>query len=51
MMTEFSDEQLVALSKVFESMIFAAASARSADSSTMTATLPSPTPTHGVPLE
>ena len=51
MMTEFSEEQLVALSKALERMILAAASARSAESSTITATLPSPTPTQGVPLE
>jgi hypothetical protein len=48
--TLFSDEQLVALSNVFERAIFAAASAMSAVSSTMTATLPTPTPIAGVPL-
>src|SRR5688572_21269795 len=47
----FSDEQLVALSKVFDIMILAAASAQSALSSTITATLPAPTPSAGVPLE
>ena len=51
MITLFSEEQLVALSKVFERMIFAAASARSAEASTITATLPAPTPSAGVPLE
>ena len=49
MTTEFSDEQLVALSKHLESRIFAAASASAAVESTMTATLPRPTPTAGVP--
>ena len=51
MTTLFSDEQLVALSNVLERMIFAAASAQSAVSSTITATLPAPTPSAGVPLE
>lgn len=51
MMTLFSDEQLVALSNIFERMILAAASAQSALSSTITATLPAPTPSAGVPLE
>ena len=50
-MTLFSDEQLVALSKIFEDAILRAASATSAVSSTMTATLPAPTPIAGVPLE
>ena len=49
-MTLFSDEQLVALSNIFERAILAAASARSAVSSTITATLPAPTPIAGVPL-
>ncbi|HLX28695.1 MAG TPA: hypothetical protein VKV24_09445 [Casimicrobiaceae bacterium] len=49
-MTLFFDEQLVALSKVFDLAIFAAASATSAVSSTITATLPTPTPIAGVPL-
>ena len=49
MTTEFSEEQLVALSKHLESRIFAAASASAAVESTMTATLPRPTPTAGVP--
>jgi hypothetical protein len=39
------------LSKIFERMIFAAAASQSALSSTMTATLPAPTPSAGVPLE
>ena len=51
MMTEFSDEQDVALSKIFEAQIFFAASSRSAVSSTITGTLPVPTPIAGVPLE
>ncbi|MNC90224.1 hypothetical protein D3C83_62970 [compost metagenome] len=51
MMTAFSDEQLVALSKILEAVIFFAASAQSALSSTMTTTLPVPTPRAGVPLE
>jgi hypothetical protein len=46
----FSEEQLVALSKVFDCTIFAAASSTSAVSSTMEATLPVPTPKAGVPL-
>ena len=46
----FSDEQLVALSKVFDWMIIRAAASRSAVSSTMAATLPAPTPNAGVPL-
>ena len=50
-MTLFSDEQLVALSNVFERAILRAASARSAVSSTIAATLPAPTPIAGVPLE
>jgi hypothetical protein len=45
----FSEEQEVALSKVFEALIFSAAAARSAVSSTMTVTLPAPTATAGVP--
>ena len=49
-MTLFSDEQLVALSNVLDRAIFAAASSMSAVSSTMTATLPAPTPIAGVPL-
>ena len=49
--TLFSDEQLVAWSKVFERAILAAASSTSAVSSTITATLPAPTPIAGVPLE
>ena len=49
--TLFSDEHDVALSKAFERAIFAAASARSAVSSTIAATLPAPTPIAGVPLE
>ena len=51
MTTAFSEEQLVALSKILEAMIFAAASAQSALSSTITATLPVPTPSAGLPLE
>ena len=47
---EFSDEQDVALSKHFDRRILRAASARSALSSTITATLPAPTPIAGVPL-
>src|SRR6187399_62716 len=50
-MTAFSEEQLVALSKILEAMIFFAASAQSALSSTITATLPVPTPSAGLPLE
>ena len=46
----FSDEQLVALSKVFERTIFSAAASQSAVSSTIEATLPAPTPKAGVPL-
>ena len=45
----FSDEQLVALSKVFEAAIFWAASVRLAVSSTTETTLPAPTPKAGVP--
>ncbi|MNC94482.1 hypothetical protein D3C83_113470 [compost metagenome] len=48
--TLFSEEQLVALSKVFDTTIFCAASSRSAVSSTIDATLPAPTPKAGVPL-
>jgi hypothetical protein len=48
--TLFSDEQLVALSKVLERAIAAAASARLAEASMMLATLPAPTPKAGVPL-
>ena len=51
MMTEFSDEHDVALSKVLERAIFAAASARSALASTIDTTLPWPTPIAGLPLE
>ena len=51
MMTEFSDEQEVELSKIFEAQIFSAASSRSAVSSMITGTLPVPTPIAGVPLE
>ena len=51
MMTAFSEEQLVALSKVLESAILRAASARSALASTIDTTLPMPTPIAGVPLE
>src|SRR5690606_11725848 len=47
----FSDEHEVELSKVFEAAILCAATARSAVSSTITVTLPAPTPTAGVPLE
>lgn len=46
----FSDEQLVALSKVFERTMRSAAASVSAVSSTMPATLPAPTPKAGVPL-
>ena len=49
-MTLFSDEQLVALSKIFDCAILRAASFKSAVSSTITATLPTPTPSAGVPL-
>ena len=45
----FSDEQLVALSKVFEAFILAAAEAKSAVSSIKLVTLPAPTPNAGVP--
>ena len=51
MTTAFSEEQLVALSKVLERAIFAAASARSALASTIDTTLPCPTPIAGLPLE
>ena len=46
---EFSDEQEVALSNVFEAAIFSAADLRSAVSSTITVTFPAPTPIAGVP--
>ena len=49
-MTEFSDEHDVALSKHLDAAIFAAAASRSALESTMTETLPAPTPIAGVPL-
>ncbi|MNT36197.1 hypothetical protein D3C72_1722650 [compost metagenome] len=45
----FSDEQLVALSKVLERTILAAASAGAALASMTEATLPAPTPKAGVP--
>jgi len=51
MTTEFSDEQEVALSKIFDAQIFWAASSRSAVSSMITEALPVPTPIAGVPLE
>jgi hypothetical protein len=51
MTTAFSDEHEVELSKIFEAQIFRAASVRSALSSTITGTLPAPTPIAGVPLE
>ena len=51
MVTEFSDEQEVALSKILEAQILAAASSRSAVSSMITGTLPVPTPIAGVPEE
>ena len=41
----------MALSKHFEAAIFPAAAARSAVSSTITVTLPAPTPIAGVPEE
>ena len=50
MITEFSDEQDVALSKHFDARIFAAASSSFALESMMTGTLPAPTPIAGVPL-
>ena len=46
----FSDEQLVALSKVFDVITLWAASSRLALSSIMDGTLPTPTPSVGVPL-
>ena len=49
MMTAFSDEQDVALSKIFEAQIFCAASFRSALESIITGTLPGPTPMDTVP--
>ena len=51
MTTEFSEEQDVALSNVFEAQISSAARSRSALSSMTTGTLPAPTPIAGVPLE
>ena len=48
---ELSDEHDVALSKVFDAVIFSAATLRSAVSSTITVTFPAPTPTAGVPEE
>lgn len=51
MITAFSEEHEVALSKHFDALIFTAASARSALASTITGTLPAPTPIAGVPLE
>ena len=50
MIREFSDEHEVALSNVLDAQILAAASSRSAVESTMTGTLPAPTPMAGVPL-
>ena len=50
MITEFSDEHDVALSKHFDRRIFSAASSRSALESMMTGTFPAPTPMAGVPL-
>ena len=50
-MTVFSEEQDVALSKVFEAAIFSAASAILALSSMIVTTLPCPTPKAGVPEE
>ena len=50
-MSAFSEEQEVALSKIFDARILRAASSRSALASTMTGTLPAPTPMAGVPLE
>ena len=50
MTTEFSDEHDVALSKHLDRMIFSAASSSFALASTMTGTLPAPTPIAGVPL-
>ena len=50
MVTEFSDEHEVALSKIFDAQIFVAASVRSALESMITGTLPAPTPMAGVPL-
>ena len=49
-MTLFSDEQLVALSNVLESLILCAAALISALVSTIDGTLPTPTPKVGVPL-
>ena len=49
MMTAFSDEQEVALSKIFDAQILCAASARSALESIITGTLPGPTPMVTVP--
>ena len=46
----FSEEQLVALSNIFDILIFFAVSSKSAVSSTITVTLPWPTPIAGVPL-
>jgi hypothetical protein len=51
MTSAFSEEQEVALSKTLEARIFSAASSRSALASTITGTLPAPTPIAGVPLE
>ena len=50
MMSAFSDEHDVALSKHFDALILAAASSSIALESMMTGTLPAPTPMAGVPL-
>ena len=50
MITEFSDEHDVALSKHFDMRIFVAAASNSALESMMTGTFPAPTPIAGVPL-